>query len=258
MNVALAFLVVPPALALGSFLNVVAARLPEGRSIVNPPSACGSCGTRLAWRDNIPVVSYLLLRGRCGAGEPRPPYLAVEVRRPPVAASSSPRATRPFSPRSSSPSSSCLGDRHRAPSSRRSASRPRDRLVPDRHHTDDPGVGPGGLGASSSSSPPPRPTQMHGHGHVKLGLSWARRGQAWSSAPWQVLLRSCPDLPAAATAGPRARWPSPSAPSSPSGPSSHSSSASPSWTRTCAAQASSPKVIYIPPLGDGRRRADNS
>ena len=44
MNVALAFLAVPPALALGSFLNVVAARLPERRSIVRPPSACDSAG----------------------------------------------------------------------------------------------------------------------------------------------------------------------------------------------------------------------
>ena len=65
MNVALAVTVLPPALALGSFLNVVAARLPEGRSLVSPPSACGSCGTRISWRDNLPVLSYVLLRGRC-------------------------------------------------------------------------------------------------------------------------------------------------------------------------------------------------
>jgi leader peptidase (prepilin peptidase)/N-methyltransferase len=65
MNVALAVAALPPALALGSFLNVVAARLPEGRSLVSPPSACGSCGTRISWRDNVPVLSYVLLRGRC-------------------------------------------------------------------------------------------------------------------------------------------------------------------------------------------------
>ena len=65
MNVALAVVLLPPALALGSFLNVVAARLPEGRSLVRPPSSCGSCGTQIAWRDNVPVVSYVLLRGRC-------------------------------------------------------------------------------------------------------------------------------------------------------------------------------------------------
>jgi leader peptidase (prepilin peptidase)/N-methyltransferase len=65
MNVALALFALPPALALGSFLNVVAARLPEGRSLVHPPSACLSCRASVAWYDNIPVVSYLLLRGRC-------------------------------------------------------------------------------------------------------------------------------------------------------------------------------------------------
>ena len=81
MNAALAALALPPALALGSFLNVVAARLPEGRSLVHPPSACGSCGAQIAWRDNIPVVSYVLLRGecrRCGA-RIGARYLAVEL-----------------------------------------------------------------------------------------------------------------------------------------------------------------------------------
>jgi leader peptidase (prepilin peptidase)/N-methyltransferase len=81
MNVALAVVLLPPALALGSFLNVVAARLPEGRSLVRPPSACGSCGAQIAWRDNVPVVSYLLLRGRCRACGERIGlrYLAVEL-----------------------------------------------------------------------------------------------------------------------------------------------------------------------------------
>jgi leader peptidase (prepilin peptidase)/N-methyltransferase len=54
-----------PALALGSFLNVVAARVPLRRSVVRPASACMSCGYELAWHDNVPVVSWLLLRGRC-------------------------------------------------------------------------------------------------------------------------------------------------------------------------------------------------
>jgi prepilin signal peptidase PulO-like enzyme (type II secretory pathway) len=54
-----------PALAVGSFLNVVAARVPLQRSVVSPPSACMQCGTEIAWYDNIPVVSWLLLRGRC-------------------------------------------------------------------------------------------------------------------------------------------------------------------------------------------------
>jgi leader peptidase (prepilin peptidase)/N-methyltransferase len=65
MGAALGAFVALPALALGSFLNVVAARLPERRSLVRPRSACLSCGTEIAWYDNIPVVSYLVLRGRC-------------------------------------------------------------------------------------------------------------------------------------------------------------------------------------------------
>jgi leader peptidase (prepilin peptidase) / N-methyltransferase len=65
MDVALAALVFAPALALGSFLNVVAARVPLKRSIVNPGSACMSCGREVAWYDNVPVLSYLALRGRC-------------------------------------------------------------------------------------------------------------------------------------------------------------------------------------------------
>jgi leader peptidase (prepilin peptidase)/N-methyltransferase len=52
-------------LAIGSFLNVVIYRVPQGLSVVTPPSACPSCGTPVAERDNIPVVSWLLLRGRC-------------------------------------------------------------------------------------------------------------------------------------------------------------------------------------------------
>jgi leader peptidase (prepilin peptidase) / N-methyltransferase len=54
-----------PGLAIGSFLNVVTSRLPAGRSVVHPPSACPSCEEQIAPRDNIPVLSYLLLRGRC-------------------------------------------------------------------------------------------------------------------------------------------------------------------------------------------------
>jgi leader peptidase (prepilin peptidase)/N-methyltransferase len=64
---ALAVVVFAPALALGSFLNVVAARLPDGRSLVQPRSACTACGTEIAWYDNIPLVSYAFLRGRCRA-----------------------------------------------------------------------------------------------------------------------------------------------------------------------------------------------
>ncbi len=53
-------------LVIGSFLNVVIARLPKRRSLVRPASSCPKCGSVLRWYDNIPVVSYLLLlRGKC-------------------------------------------------------------------------------------------------------------------------------------------------------------------------------------------------
>jgi leader peptidase (prepilin peptidase) / N-methyltransferase len=65
MDVAFAAVVLAPGLAVGSFLNVVAARLPLKRSIVSPGSACPSCETSIAWYDNIPLVSYAVLRGRC-------------------------------------------------------------------------------------------------------------------------------------------------------------------------------------------------
>jgi leader peptidase (prepilin peptidase)/N-methyltransferase len=54
-----------PALAIGSFLSVVAARVPLRRSVAAGRSACMSCGSQIAWYDNVPVVSWLLLRGRC-------------------------------------------------------------------------------------------------------------------------------------------------------------------------------------------------
>ena len=67
MDAALAAVFLAPGLALGSFLNVVAARLPLRRSIVRPPSACMSCETEIAWYDNVPLLSWVLLRGRCRA-----------------------------------------------------------------------------------------------------------------------------------------------------------------------------------------------
>jgi leader peptidase (prepilin peptidase)/N-methyltransferase len=65
MSAALAAIAFVPGLALGSFLNVVAARVPLRRSIVHPGSACMSCAAPLAWYDNLPVLSYFFLRGRC-------------------------------------------------------------------------------------------------------------------------------------------------------------------------------------------------
>ena len=54
-------------LVVGSFLNVVIYRLPRERSVVRPRSACTDCHAPIAWYQNIPVLSYLVLRGRCGS-----------------------------------------------------------------------------------------------------------------------------------------------------------------------------------------------
>jgi leader peptidase (prepilin peptidase) / N-methyltransferase len=51
--------------AIGSFLNVCVHRLPRGESVVTPRSRCPGCGHAIGWQDNIPVLSYLLLRGKC-------------------------------------------------------------------------------------------------------------------------------------------------------------------------------------------------
>jgi leader peptidase (prepilin peptidase) / N-methyltransferase len=52
-------------LLVGSFLNVVIIRLPKNESVVTPRSHCVGCGEMIAWYDNLPVLSYLLLRGKC-------------------------------------------------------------------------------------------------------------------------------------------------------------------------------------------------
>ncbi len=52
-------------LSLGSFLNVVIFRLPKNSSVVYPPSSCPECGAKIKFYDNIPVLSYIILRGRC-------------------------------------------------------------------------------------------------------------------------------------------------------------------------------------------------
>ena len=65
MGVTFAAIAFLPGLAFGSFLNVVAARVPLRRSVVHPGSACMACGTSLAWYDNLPLLSFALLRGRC-------------------------------------------------------------------------------------------------------------------------------------------------------------------------------------------------
>jgi leader peptidase (prepilin peptidase)/N-methyltransferase len=68
-------------LVVGSFLNVVIARVPAGESIVRPGSRCPHCGTPIAPRDNVPVLSWLLLRGRarCCGTRISPLYPLVEA-----------------------------------------------------------------------------------------------------------------------------------------------------------------------------------
>src|SRR5918999_6601748 len=65
MDVALLTAAFVPGLALGSFLNVVAARVPLRRSLARPGSACMACAAPIAWYDNVPLLSYVVLRGRC-------------------------------------------------------------------------------------------------------------------------------------------------------------------------------------------------
>src|SRR5436190_4511463 len=81
MTTGVALVVLAPALALGSFLNVVVARVPARRSILRPPSSCGSCGTEILRRDNVPLLSYALLRGHCRHCDTRisPTYPLVEA-----------------------------------------------------------------------------------------------------------------------------------------------------------------------------------
>ena len=74
MQFGLAALSLFPGVAAGSFLNVVAARVPLKRSIVWPGSACMDCKTTLAWYDNVPLVSFVLLRGRCRHCSERIPW----------------------------------------------------------------------------------------------------------------------------------------------------------------------------------------
>ena len=66
----------------GSFLNVCIVRLPEGLSIVRPPSRCPKCGRGVRWYENIPVVSWIALRARCaGCGGISTSSPAAEVKR---------------------------------------------------------------------------------------------------------------------------------------------------------------------------------
>lgn len=67
LDVILAFAVTALGAIIGSFLNVVIHRYPREESVVFPPSHCGSCGANIKPYDNVPVLSYIWLRGRCRA-----------------------------------------------------------------------------------------------------------------------------------------------------------------------------------------------
>ena len=74
----MAVFVVLLGLAIGSFLNVCVDRLPDGQSLLRPRSHCPACRTPLAARDLVPVLSYLLLRGRCRyCSAPIPPRVVL-------------------------------------------------------------------------------------------------------------------------------------------------------------------------------------
>lgn len=68
-------------LCIGSFINVVIYRLPNHISLVTPPSHCPKCNHKLAWYDNIPLFSYIMLRGRCRYCKEKisPQYFIVEI-----------------------------------------------------------------------------------------------------------------------------------------------------------------------------------
>lgn len=65
MNIAAALAAGAIGLCLGSFANVLIHRLPRGRGVVRGRSACPHCARTIAWRDNVPLLSWLVLRGRC-------------------------------------------------------------------------------------------------------------------------------------------------------------------------------------------------
>jgi leader peptidase (prepilin peptidase)/N-methyltransferase len=65
MGIMIGFIVFIIGLAVGSFLNVCIYRIPIHESVVTGPSHCPQCGTRIKWYDLVPVLSYVLLKGRC-------------------------------------------------------------------------------------------------------------------------------------------------------------------------------------------------
>ena len=65
----------------GSFINVVIYRLPAGMSVISPPSRCPTCGARLSWRENLPILGWFLVRGRCTHCQAKvsPQYMIIEL-----------------------------------------------------------------------------------------------------------------------------------------------------------------------------------
>jgi len=80
-SASIAFIVFVFGSLIGSFLNVCIYRLPKGKSVIRPPSHCTKCNTPIQWYDNVPIISFVLLRGRCRACKTpiSPRYLVVEV-----------------------------------------------------------------------------------------------------------------------------------------------------------------------------------
>ena len=80
-HVPIAFFVFAFGSIVGSFINVVIYRMPAGMSVIAPPSRCPTCGARLSWRENLPIIGWLLVRGHCKHCHVRisPQYLLIEL-----------------------------------------------------------------------------------------------------------------------------------------------------------------------------------
>ena len=185
VNAAAAAFVLAPALALGSFLNVVVARVPARRSLLRPPSSCGSCATEILWRDNIPVLSYLLLRGRCRHCDARisPVYPLVEA----VTAALDRRVRRRLRPdarggarrRLLRGARRALGHRRAAPDRPEPNRRARSSRRSRRAHGD---------------RPEPRMARLvarRGWVRSSSSCSPTRRGSAWETSSWHFCSARC-------------------------------------------------------------------
>ena len=80
-HIPVAFFVFAFGSIVGSFINVVIYRLPEGMSVISPPSRCPTCGARLKWHENLPIMGWFLVRGHCRHCGVRisPQYMLIEL-----------------------------------------------------------------------------------------------------------------------------------------------------------------------------------